>query len=128
MGGLGKTTFTQLVFKDAQVQARFDIKGWVFVSDPFDVIKIVKEILELVSGIKSQDSSNVLQKLLESIQERIKDNKFLLVLDDVWTEDQAKGESLRLPVLMQTCSEGSRILVTTRKQEVARMMRATSVQ
>lgn len=53
MGGLGKTTFTQLVFKDAQVQARFDIKGWVFVSDPFDVIKIVKEILELVSGIKS---------------------------------------------------------------------------
>ncbi|KAL6184429.1 hypothetical protein ACLB2K_045830 [Fragaria x ananassa] len=95
MGGLWKTTFTQLVFKDAQVQARFDIKGWVCVSDPFDVIKIVKEILELVGGIKSQDSSNVLQKLLESIQERIKDYKFLLVVDDVRKEGQAKGESLR---------------------------------
>ncbi|XP_024172104.1 putative disease resistance protein RGA3 [Rosa chinensis] len=124
MGGLGKTTFTQLVFKDAQVQAHFDIKAWVCVSDPFD-IEIAKEILELVSGIKSQDSSNVLQKLLESIQERINGNNFLLVLDDVWTKDQTKWESLRLPVLMQTCSEGSRILVTTQKQEVARMMRAT---
>ncbi|KAM5574819.1 putative disease resistance protein RGA3 [Rosa sericea] len=126
MGGLGKTTLTQLVFKDAEVQAHFDIKAWVCVSDPFDVIKIAKEILELVSGIKSQDSSNVLEKLLESIQECIKDKKFLLVLDDVWTQNQTEWEALSLPLLVQTCSEGSRILVTTRKQEVAQMMRATS--
>ncbi|KAM5575116.1 putative disease resistance protein RGA3 [Rosa sericea] len=125
MGGLGKTTLTQLVFEDARVQAHFDIKAWVCVSDPFDVIKIAKEILELVSR-KSQNSSNVLQKLLEDIKIHIKDKKILLVLDDVWTEDQTKWESLSLPVLMQTCSEGSRILVTTRKQEVAQMMRATS--
>ncbi|PRQ20765.1 putative P-loop containing nucleoside triphosphate hydrolase, leucine-rich repeat domain, L [Rosa chinensis] len=125
MGGLGKTTLSQLVVKDPRVQAHFDIKEWVCVSDPFDVIKIAKEILELVSR-KSQNCSNVLQKLLEDIEEHIKDKKILLVLDDVWTEDQTKWESLRLPVLMKTCSEGSRILVTTRKQEIARMMRATN--
>ncbi|PRQ20768.1 putative P-loop containing nucleoside triphosphate hydrolase, leucine-rich repeat domain, L [Rosa chinensis] len=125
MGGLGKTTLTQLVFKDEKVQAHFDIKAWVCVSEPFDVIKIAKEILELVS-IESQNSSISLQKLLEDTEEHIKDKKILLVLDDVWTEYQTKWESLRLLVLMQTCSEGSRILVTTRKQEVAQMMRATS--
>ncbi|PRQ20778.1 putative P-loop containing nucleoside triphosphate hydrolase, leucine-rich repeat domain, L [Rosa chinensis] len=125
MGGLGKTTVAQFVFNDARVQAHFDIRAWICVSDPFDVIKIAKEILELVSR-KSQNNSNVLQKLLEDIQEHIKDKKILLVLDDVWTEDQTKWESLRLPVLMETGSKGSRILVTTRKQEVAQMMRATS--
>ncbi|XP_040366556.1 putative disease resistance protein RGA3 [Rosa chinensis] len=126
MGGLGKTTFTQSVFKDARVQAHFDIKAWVCVSDPFDVIKIAKEILEHVNGIKSQDSSNVLQILLEEIEKRIKDKKFLLVLDDVWTENQTEWERLSLPLLMQSCAEGSRILVTTRNQGVARMMKATS--
>ncbi|XP_024172168.1 putative disease resistance protein RGA3 [Rosa chinensis] len=125
MGGLGKTTFTQLVFKDARVEAHFDIKAWVCVSDPFDVIKIAKEILEHVGGEKSKDSSNVLQILLEEIKKHIKDKKFLLVLDDVWTEKQREWERLSLPLRMQSCSEGSRILVTTRKQEVARMMRAT---
>ncbi|PRQ20784.1 putative P-loop containing nucleoside triphosphate hydrolase, leucine-rich repeat domain, L [Rosa chinensis] len=125
MGGLGKTTFTQLVFKDARVQSHFDIKAWVCVSDPFDVIKIAKEILEHVGGIKSQDSSNLLDKLLENIERHIKEERFLLVLDDVWTENQTEWERLSLPLLMQSCSEGSRILVTTRKQEVARMMRAT---
>ncbi|KAM5575126.1 putative disease resistance protein RGA3 [Rosa sericea] len=125
MGGLGKTTLTQLVFKDPRVQAHFDIKAWVCVSDPFDVIKIAKEILELISR-KSQNSSISLQKLLEDIEEIIKDKKFLLVLDDVWTENQTEWERLSLPLLMQSCAEGSRILVTTRKQEVAKMMRATS--
>ncbi|KAK9930000.1 hypothetical protein M0R45_027060 [Rubus argutus] len=127
MGGLGKTTFAQLIFEDAEVQAHFDKKAWVCVSDPFDVIKIAKEILELVEEEKTQDCSIVsLQKLLKSIQAHIKDKKFLLVLDDVWTEDPIKWDNLKLPILMQTCAEGSRILVTTRKQEVAQMMRATS--
>ncbi|PRQ20771.1 putative P-loop containing nucleoside triphosphate hydrolase, leucine-rich repeat domain, L [Rosa chinensis] len=125
MGGVGKTSLTQLVYNDARVQAHFGIKAWVCVSDPFDVIKIAKEILEHVSGIKSQDSSNLLEKLLENVEKHIKDKKILLVLDDVWTEDQTEWESLRLPVLMQSCAKGSRILVTTRKQEVAQMMRAT---
>ncbi|XP_061989115.1 putative disease resistance protein RGA3 [Rosa rugosa] len=125
MGGLGKTTLTQLVFKDARVEAHFDIKAWVCVSDPFDVIKIAKEILELVSR-ESQNSSIGLQKLLEDIEKHIKDKKFLLVLDDVWTENQTEWERLSLPELMETCSKGSRILVTTRNQGVAQMMRATS--
>ncbi|KAK9929991.1 hypothetical protein M0R45_027053 [Rubus argutus] len=92
MGGLGKTTFAQLIFEDAEVQAHFDKKAWVCVSDPFDVIKIAKEILELVEEEKTQDCSIVsLQKLLKSIQAHIKDKKFLLVLDDVWTEDPISG-------------------------------------
>ena len=53
----------------------------------------------------------------------IEGKKFLLVLDDVWTEDQRKWEKLKLP-LIQSGAHGSRILVTTRKQKVADMMGA----
>ncbi|PRQ20763.1 putative P-loop containing nucleoside triphosphate hydrolase, leucine-rich repeat domain, L [Rosa chinensis] len=137
MGGLGKTTVAQLVFNDARVQAHFDIKAWVCVSDPFDVIKIAKAIFRQLGG--TQVTSDELQTILAGIQNLVKgqedekeekkdekEKKILLVLDDVWTEDHREWDSLKLPVLMQSCAEGSRIVVTTRKQEVARIMRATS--
>ncbi|PRQ20786.1 putative P-loop containing nucleoside triphosphate hydrolase, leucine-rich repeat domain, L [Rosa chinensis] len=129
MGGLGKTTLAQLVFNDAQVQAHFDIKAWVCVSDPFDVIKIAFAIFRQLGGTRV--TTDELQTILDDIQNLVKkkedgkEKKILLVLDDVWTEDDREWDSLKLQVLMQSCSEGSRILVTTRKQEVARMMRAT---
>ena len=47
------------------------------------------------------------------------------MLDDVWTEDSKKWEQLKLP-LIQKGAKGSRILVTTRKHNVASMMGATS--
>ncbi|PRQ56753.1 putative P-loop containing nucleoside triphosphate hydrolase, leucine-rich repeat domain, L [Rosa chinensis] len=123
MGGLGKTTLAQLAYNDETVTARFDKKVWVCVSDPFDEIKISKAIIENLGG--TQSTSNELETLLLCIRSQVENKKFLLVLDDVWTEDKTKWENLKLPVIMQSCAEGSTILVTTRKQGVAKMMKAT---
>ncbi|KAF4347033.1 hypothetical protein G4B88_003577 [Cannabis sativa] len=60
--------------------------------------------------------------VIQCISNSIKGIKFLLVLDDVWTEEKSKWEQLKQP-LMQG-GVGSRILVTTRKDEVTIMMRA----
>ncbi|KAB2607143.1 disease resistance protein RGA3 [Pyrus ussuriensis x Pyrus communis] len=105
MGGIGKTTLAQLVYNDA---------------NPFDETKIAKEI----NG-DATSSSTGLDHVLESMSRSIKGVKFLLVLDDVWTEDRKKWDQLKVP-LMQNGGEGSRILVTTRKQNVASMMGGTS--
>ncbi|CAN6583219.1 unnamed protein product [Malus baccata var. baccata] len=121
MGGMGKTTLAQLAFNDENVKACFDIKIWICVSDPFDVNKIAKAI---ISGAKGDiPNSNTLEDLFQCMSEVIKGKKFLLVLDDVWTPDSKRWEKLELR-LMQSGARGSRILVTTRKQEVADMMGA----
>ncbi|XP_062016940.1 putative disease resistance protein RGA4 [Rosa rugosa] len=126
MGGMGKTTLAQLAYNDENVTAHFHKKVWVCVSIAFDEIKIAKAIIESLDKNETQKSSNELETLLPCIRSHVMDKKFLLVLDDVWTEDQEKWEILKLPVIMQNCAEGSRILVTTRKQGVVEMMGATS--
>ncbi|PRQ20576.1 putative P-loop containing nucleoside triphosphate hydrolase [Rosa chinensis] len=126
MGGMGKTTLTQLVFNNEKVTAHFHKKVWVCVSDPFDEIKIAKAIIESLDKKETQSSSSELETLLLRIKTHVESKKFLLVLDDVWTEDRRQWECLKLPEILQSCAEGSTILVTTRKEEVAKMMRATS--
>uniref|UniRef100_A0A6N2NKA5 AAA+ ATPase domain-containing protein n=1 Tax=Salix viminalis TaxID=40686 RepID=A0A6N2NKA5_SALVM len=110
MRGIGKTTLAQLVYNDHQVETYFGKRIWVCVSDPFDEKRIAKAILE---------------GLLERIQESIRGKRFLLVLDDVWNEDSTKWEQLKNS-LKRGCLPGSRLLVTTRKREVASIMGSSS--
>ncbi|KAM1224300.1 hypothetical protein ACFX2G_044179 [Malus domestica] len=121
MGGMGKTTLAQLAFNDENVKACFEIKIWVCVSDPFDEIKIAKAIIVGVGA--TNPNSDELETFLQCMSKSIEGKKFLLVLDDVWTEDERKWEKLKLP-LIRSGAHGSRLLVTTRKQKVAVMMGA----
>ncbi|TQD76326.1 hypothetical protein C1H46_038132 [Malus baccata] len=120
MGGMGKTTLTQLVYHDKNVFAYFEKRVWVCVSDPFDVIKIAKAI----TGDNTPSSNDQLSHVLECMSKSIEGKRFLIVLDDVWTHDHEKWEQLRVP-LVQSGAEGSRILVTTRQLDVVDTMRAT---
>ncbi|KAF4357162.1 hypothetical protein F8388_003309, partial [Cannabis sativa] len=120
MGGLGKTTLAQLVYNDDSVKAHFDKRIWVCVSDPFDQKRVAKAIVDGLGG--NAQNYDELESLVQCISNSIKGIKFLLVLDDVWTEEKSKWEQLKQP-LMQG-GVGSRILVTTRKDEVTIMMRA----
>ncbi|KAL6334724.1 hypothetical protein AAG906_021383 [Vitis piasezkii] len=84
-GGMGKTTLAQLAYNHPEVKAHFDERIWVCVSDPFDPIRIFREIVEILQG----ESPNLhsLEALQQKIQTCIAGKKFLIVLDDVWTEN-----------------------------------------
>jgi len=123
MGGIGKTTLAQLVYNDHEVETHFDKRIWVCVSDPFDETKIAKAILEALKG--SASDLIELQTLLENIQPLIRGKKFLLVLDDVWNEDSTKWEQLKDS--LKCGLPGSRILVTTRKKNVASSMGSSPI-
>ncbi|KAL4621619.1 hypothetical protein ACB092_06G242200 [Castanea dentata] len=119
MGGIGKTTLAQLAYNDPEVQDHFEKNiMWVCVSGPFDQCKVAKAIIESLGG--GDPNIIELQSLLKKICKLIMGKKFFLVLDNVWTEDSTLWEPFKLS--LKYGAQGSRILVTTRKNVVAKMM------
>ncbi|KAL2514496.1 putative disease resistance RPP13-like protein 1 [Forsythia ovata] len=118
MGGVGKTTLAQLVYNDNRLKGEFDLMAWACVSDEFDALRITKIILEAVfSGSCDYTDLNMLQvKLKESLSKK----RFLVVLDDVWNEKYGDWDILRRPFLAG--KPGSKIIVTTRHEKVAKIM------
>ncbi|KAL4601012.1 hypothetical protein ACB092_11G241200 [Castanea dentata] len=117
LGGLGKTTLAQLIFNDNKIQNSFEQKLWVCVSDDFEVKVIVKKILECARSMKPEDLE--MNTLIEDLRKKIDRKRYLLVLDDVWNEDPKKW--LNLKDLLMGGARGSRILVTTRSNRVAKI-------
>uniref|UniRef100_A0A0E0ENJ1 Uncharacterized protein n=1 Tax=Oryza meridionalis TaxID=40149 RepID=A0A0E0ENJ1_9ORYZ len=120
MGGLGKTTLAKMVYNDPIVQKHFQLKMWHCVSENFEPISIMKSIIELATNGKCDlpDSIELLRRRLEGVIDR---KRFLLVLDDVWNEDDKWNEHLR-PLLNSVGGPGSIIVITTRNQQVASIM------
>uniref|UniRef100_A0A6N2MJU1 NB-ARC domain-containing protein n=1 Tax=Salix viminalis TaxID=40686 RepID=A0A6N2MJU1_SALVM len=119
LGGIGKTTLAQLAFNHDDVMTHFEKKMWVCVSEAFDDVRIAKAMLEELED--STPNLVELQSLLRRVSQSIKGIRFLLVLDDVWTENHEHWEQLERS--LTGCARGSRILVTTRNANVATMMR-----
>ncbi|KAM0047007.1 putative P-loop containing nucleoside triphosphate hydrolase, leucine-rich repeat domain superfamily [Helianthus debilis subsp. tardiflorus] len=112
MGGVGKTTLARILYNDTQVKDHFQLKAWVCVSDDFDVFKISKTIFQDVS--KENKEFENLNQLQVALTEQLKDKRFLLVLDDVWTENYDHWEKLVRP--LNSGAPGSRVIMTTRKK------------
>ncbi|KAM4087765.1 hypothetical protein ACB094_07G020700 [Castanea mollissima] len=118
MGGLGKTTLAQLVYNDVRVEKHFELRIWVCVSDDFQIIRLVRAIIESIDG----SGCNLLEldPLQQHLQENLRGRRFLLVLDDVWNENHEEWDCLKH---MLTCgAKGSMLIVTTRNETIARMM------
>ncbi|XP_038987786.1 putative disease resistance protein RGA1 [Phoenix dactylifera] len=119
IGGIGKTTLAQHIYDDPEVNDYFKLKIWVCVSDNFDVKRLTKEIIESVTRERLSDHQN-LNCLQEILKEKIMSKRFLLVLDDIWNDDRNEWDRLCAPLRFGL--QGSKILVTTRSQKIAKMM------
>ncbi|KAL7619175.1 hypothetical protein Lser_V15G03625 [Lactuca serriola] len=118
MGGIGKTTLAKLLYNEQKVKDHFEVMAWVCVSEECDVISISKAIFQAVTG-QNEDFAN-LDLLHVTLKQKLSKRRFLLVLDDVWNEDDSKWELIQSPLLVG--APGSRIIVTTRSTRVASVM------
>nr|XP_027062077.1 putative disease resistance protein RGA3 [Coffea arabica]XP_027062078.1 putative disease resistance protein RGA3 [Coffea arabica]XP_027062079.1 putative disease resistance protein RGA3 [Coffea arabica]XP_027062080.1 putative disease resistance protein RGA3 [Coffea arabica] len=125
MGGQGKTTLAQMVLKNDSVAKHFDKKIWVCVSDDFRVERLLNEMLQSLEG-KSAEKTNK-ETLVRKLQENLKGISYLLVLDDNWNENREKWDGMRICLLAIGGAPGSKILATTRSDEVASAMQTSGL-
>ena len=93
MGGLGKTTLAQLVYNDPRMESKFDDKAWICVSEEFNVLNISRAILDSLTD--STETSDQLEIVHTKLIDKLRGNKFFLVLDDVWNESQSKWKAVQ---------------------------------
>ncbi|XP_054816829.1 putative disease resistance RPP13-like protein 1 [Prosopis cineraria] len=115
MGGLGKTTLAQLVYNDQRVEGEFDLKVWLSVSDDFDILRLIRIIFIAITG--SDYGTEDLNMLQNKLKDLLTKKKFLIVLDDVWSDDYILWKALLESLISRVA--GSRILVTSRNENVA---------
>ncbi|XP_050229820.1 disease resistance protein RGA2-like [Mercurialis annua] len=118
IGGLGKTTLAKLVYNDERVKSHFEMKVWTCISDDFDLEVVLRKIIQAATGRKCIGWG--IEQLQAFLRKTINNKKYLLILDDVWNEDRRKWNELRS--LLMGGANGSRILVTTRKNSVVSVM------
>ncbi|CAI0387926.1 unnamed protein product [Linum tenue] len=118
IGGMGKTTLAQLIYNDRQVKEHFKLRIWACVSGLFELRVITTKILESATKEKIPDlEPEALTNLLGGF---IGGKKFFLVLDDVWDFNPEEWDMLRS--VLKSGASGSKILVTTRFENFAKIM------
>jgi hypothetical protein len=122
MGGLGKTTLAKMVYNDHRVQKHFELNMWHCVSENFEATHIVRSVIELATNGRCDLPDNI-ELLRRRLQEVIGRKKLLLVLDDVWNEEEHKWEDDLKPLLCSSLGgSGSMIVITSRSRRVASIM------
>ncbi|XP_047096551.1 putative disease resistance protein RGA1 [Lolium rigidum] len=128
-GGIGKTALTQYIYNNKEVQDHFQIRAWVCVSLDFSVYKLTQEIVSSIP--KAEDEKNDkpdnevqnLDQLQKLIEKRLKNRRFLLVLDDIWKYGNEDEWNRFLVPFKKVQGNGDTILITTRFLEVAEMVK-----
>ncbi|KAL5979585.1 hypothetical protein ACLOJK_019491, partial [Asimina triloba] len=122
IGGQGKTTLAREIYNDKSLQTHFNLFSWVCVTEIFDVVRVTKAILD---DLEVNTTTHELGPLQKKLRAKLDGNRFLIVLDDVWNEDEERWNALRAS--LTSGAAGSRILVTTRTQKVANTMNAVHI-
>ncbi|KAL7206865.1 hypothetical protein ACSBR2_019550 [Camellia fascicularis] len=121
MGGLGKTTLAKTVYKRIEITRHFDYVAWAYISQQCNIREVLEGILvKLLTPSKEERKAigklnhDELVKKLHQVQS---ENKCLVILDDIWKD--ADWDSLS-PGFPNTTEVGSKILLTTRNENVAK--------
>ncbi|XP_074287455.1 uncharacterized protein LOC141612539 [Silene latifolia] len=120
MGGLGKTALAQLVFNDPRITEAFPLKRWTCIADQDqEQLDLKEHLAKVVKGFSVTDKMS-LEDIHHRVKEQLGGKKYLLVLDDVWTESYDEWQ--KLEGFLKVGGRGSWIIVTTRSKTTAQMI------
>jgi len=84
IGGIGKTTFARLIYNDPKFKCYSQV--WIDVSQMFGLNKIRESMISQLSTKESP--ANQRQKIQCCLTELISHKKIMIVLDDLWENNQ----------------------------------------
>ncbi|XP_022843082.1 putative late blight resistance protein homolog R1A-4 [Olea europaea var. sylvestris] len=105
----------QLTSISSVIASHFDVRAWATVSQNYHVQEVLSRLLHSIRGFKQESSQDSAEKLAENLYKCLKDKRYLIVLDDVWDGEIV----LKVKSLLPHDSNGSRILLTSRLENVA---------
>jgi hypothetical protein len=109
IGGIGKTTLAQLLFNGTHFK-NYE-KAWVYVSQTFNKKKIEDDITSQLEKDRSKQTD---------IQESdAASKKILIVLDDLWENDDFKLDDLKISLKIVGNGQKVHVIVTTRDIRIA---------
>ncbi|XP_047983818.1 putative late blight resistance protein homolog R1B-16 [Salvia hispanica] len=112
MGGIGKTTLAKGAFQHKLIKDRFDICVWTTISQDYNIVETLREVLTRAGGSSSTMDEEELKVRLHKC---LWGWRYLIILDDMWSIDVWD----RLKFSFPDCGGGSRIVVTTRMSNLA---------
>jgi disease resistance protein RPM1 len=122
MGGLGKSTLVSNVYEREKIN--FSAHAWIVVSQVYTLDALLRKLLWKIGYTEQPLSLGIdemgVDDLKKEIQKRLENRKYLIVIDDVWEKE----------IYMQMHDafenlQGSRIIITTRKDDVAKISSPT---
>ncbi|XP_047976107.1 putative late blight resistance protein homolog R1C-3 isoform X2 [Salvia hispanica] len=101
MAGVGKTTLVKKVFDDPSILTHFDLRTWVKVGRKCESNETLRCILAQLDRSNRdqmliQRDDDDIEKLVGLLEDRLKDKKCLIVLDDVWKWDTRLMSTLQV--------------------------------
>ncbi|KAH6819483.1 hypothetical protein C2S51_003086 [Perilla frutescens var. frutescens] len=125
MGGVGKTTLARSIYDDPKIKDSFALRAWVTVSQDYHVGDILARLLNSMESKGQKAGERVYQgsdeQLRVHLHQSLYNNKFLIVIDDMWDEDVWDRVRNSLP----DNNNGSRIILTTRISSVANYVQSS---
>ncbi|KAL8057322.1 hypothetical protein ABFX02_04G177600 [Erythranthe guttata] len=112
MPGLGKTTLAWKIFDSDKIKHEFRIRIWVNISQKFNRRDFFLDILKKsrsrkLSGLNDHD-------LEQEVRKRLANDKFLIVLDDVWSVDH--WDAIKNVFPME--NGAGKVMITSREKDV----------
>ncbi|KAA8529825.1 hypothetical protein F0562_034359 [Nyssa sinensis] len=116
MGGLGKTTLVRKVFTDPRIEYEFcNNRAWNYVSQEYNRREVFLGILNCVTQLTDDMQKMSDDKLAECVRAQLQGQRYMIVLDDVWTKNAWDDLKIAFP----NNNNRSRILLTSRNRDVA---------
>ncbi|KAK3023946.1 hypothetical protein RJ639_044709 [Escallonia herrerae] len=120
MGGSGKSALAAKVYKNQIIKQHFECYAWIVVSQKYVIEDIFRRMIEECYGSKNEKvpadlSAMRYKELLRVLVDYLAPKRYIVVIDDVWDRNLWSD----INVSLQDEGRRSRVILTTRKEEIA---------